>query len=129
MFTTMTEDGGMFYKMQEIQAASLKGMVSNLADSYKIMMNDIGEANDSVLKGIVGSITDAMNNWRYFSKAIEGVAVGYAALKGLQLARTAMLGKKLSQQLMLLRLRNYGKPSCLNRLQCTERSLLPRGGR
>lgn len=94
MFTTMTEDGGMFYKMQEIQAASLKGMVSNLADSYKIMMNDIGEANDSVLKGIVGSITDAMNNWRYFSKAIEGVAVGYAALKGLQLARTAMLGKE-----------------------------------
>lgn len=94
MFTTMTEDGGIFYKMQEIQAASLKGMVSNLADSYKIMMNDIGEANDSVLKGIVGSITDAMNNWRYFSKAIEGVAVGYAALKGLQLARTAMLGKE-----------------------------------
>lgn len=94
MFTTMTEDGGMFYKMQEIQAASLKGMVSNLADSYKIMMNDIGEANDSVLKGIVGSITDAMNNWRYFSKAIEGVAVGYAALKALQLARTAMLGKE-----------------------------------
>lgn len=94
MFTTMTEDGGMFYKMQEIQAASLKGMASNLADSYKIMMNDIGEANDSVLKGIVGSITDAMNNWRYFSKAIEGVAVGYAALKGLQLARTAMLGKE-----------------------------------
>lgn len=94
MFTTMTEDGGMFYKMQEIQAASLKGMVSNLADSYKIMMNDIGEANDSVLKGIVGSITDAMNNWRYFSKAIESVAVGYAALKGLQLARTAMLGKE-----------------------------------
>ena len=94
MFTTMTEDGGVFYKMQEIQAASLKGMVSNLADSYKIMMNDIGEANDSVLKGIVGSITDAMNNWRYFSKAIEGVAVGYAVLKGLQLARTAMLGKE-----------------------------------
>lgn len=94
MFTTMTEDGGMFYKMQEIQAASLKGMVSNLADSYKIMMNDIGEANDSVLKGIVGSITDAMSNWRYFSKAIEGVAVGYAALKGLQMARTAMLGKE-----------------------------------
>ena len=94
MFTTMTEDGSMFYKMQEIQAASLKGMVSNLADSYKIMMNDIGEANDSVLKGIVVSITDAMNNWRYFSKAIEGVAVGYAALKGLQLARTAMLGKE-----------------------------------
>lgn len=94
MFTTMTEDGGMFYKMQEIQAASLKGMVSNLADSYMVMMNDIGEANDSVLKGIVGSITDAMNNWRYFSKAIEGVAVGYAALKGLQLARTAMLGKE-----------------------------------
>ncbi len=94
MFTTMTEDGGMFYKMQEIQAASLKGMISNLADAYQIMMNNIGEANDSVLKGIVGSITDAMNNWRYFSKAIEGVAVGYAALKGLQLARIAMLGKE-----------------------------------
>lgn len=94
MFTTMTEDGGMFYKMQEIQAASLKGMVSNLADVYQVMMNNIGEANDSVLKGIVGSITDAMTNWRYFAKAIEGVAVGYAALKALQLARIAMLGKE-----------------------------------
>lgn len=94
MFTTMTEDGGMFYKMQEIQAASLKGMVSNLADAYQVVMNNIGEANDSVLKGIVGSITDAMTNWRYFAKAIEGVAVGYAALKALQLARIAMLGKE-----------------------------------
>lgn len=94
MFTTMAEDGGMFYKMQEIQAASLKGMVSNLADAYQVMMNNIGEANDSVLKGIVGSITDAMTNWRYFAKAIEGVAVGYAALKALQLARIAMLGKE-----------------------------------
>lgn len=94
MFTTMTEDGGMFYKMQEIQSASLKGMVSNLADAYQVMMNNIGEANDSVLKGIVGSITDAMTNWRYFAKAIEGVAVGYAALKALQLARIAMLGKE-----------------------------------
>ncbi len=94
MFTTMTEDGGMFYKMQEIQAASLKGMVSNLADAYQVMMNNIGEANDSVLKGIVGSITDAMTNWRYFAKAIEGVAVGYAALKALQLARIAILGKE-----------------------------------
>lgn len=94
MFTTMTEDGGMFYKMQEIQSASLKGMVSNLADAYQVMMNNIGEANDSVLKGIVGSITDAMTNWKYFAKAIEGVAVGYAALKALQLARIAMLGKE-----------------------------------
>lgn len=117
MFTTMTEDGGMFYKMQEIQASSLKGMVSNLADSYQIMMNTIGESNDSTLKAIVGGITDAMNNWRYFTKALEGVAIGYASLKALQLARIALLGKEVVETTNSLRAEKLKEAQLLRQQQ------------
>lgn len=94
MFTNMTKEGGMFYKMQEIQSASLKGMVSNLADAYQLMINDIGEANDGVLKNVVSSLTTLMNNWDTIISAMKGVLVGYGALKLYSIGYTAALGKE-----------------------------------
>ena len=41
----MTDKGGIFYKMQEKQANTLKGMISNLRDSIDIAMNEIGKNN------------------------------------------------------------------------------------
>ena len=48
----MTDAGGVFYNMQEIQAETLKGQISNLHDSIDLMLNDIGKANEGTLKGV-----------------------------------------------------------------------------
>ena len=40
----MTNEGGIFYKMQERQAETLRGRITNLADAYDILLYNIGKS-------------------------------------------------------------------------------------
>lgn len=76
VFKRITSAGGIFYNMQEIQAETLAGMISNLKDNFDVMFNEIGKANDGVLKGFVSAISSLVANWRYFAIALNtGVTV------------------------------------------------------
>jgi hypothetical protein len=63
VFKRVTSAGGMFYQMQERQAETLAGQMSNLQDSIDIMLNDIGKANEGILKGVVAALRDVIDNW------------------------------------------------------------------
>ena len=73
VFKTITSEGGIFYKMQEKQSETLRGMVLNLKDSYSLMMNDIGKQNDSVIKNFIKLIRNLINNWRKVAPIIKTV--------------------------------------------------------
>ena len=64
VFKRLTSTGGTFYRMQEIQSETLKGMLSNLGDSIDLMLNEIGNAHDSKIKGAVGSVKELVDGWR-----------------------------------------------------------------
>lgn len=81
IFEDMTNEGGMFYMMQEKQAESLKGKISNLADAYDIMLNDIGQANDGILKGGVEGIAALFENWQKVWSILKTLIIGYGAYK------------------------------------------------
>lgn len=81
IFEDMTNEGGMFYMMQEKQAESLKGKIANLADAYDIMLNDIGEANDGILKGGVEGIAALFSNWEKVWSILKTLILGYGAYK------------------------------------------------
>lgn len=90
--TSKTEDyTGVFYKMQEQQAQTLHGMISNLYDSIDLMMNDIGKANDDFLKNTIGIAKTAVDNWRAIATAIEGIGAVMAVISIKQLARGFMV--------------------------------------
>lgn len=71
VFKRITSAGGIFYNMQEVQAETLAGMMSNLQDTFDLMFNEIGKANEGVLKGFVTLLKDIVNNWQ----TIANVAV------------------------------------------------------
>lgn len=81
IFEDMTNEGGMFYMMQEKQAESLKGKIANLADAYDIMLNDIGQANDGILKGGVEGIAALLSNWKKVWKILGSVIAAYGTYK------------------------------------------------
>lgn len=86
--TSKTEDyTGVFYKMQEQQAQTLHGMISNLYDSIDLMMNDIGKANDDFLKNTVAAAKTVIDNWRAIATAIESIGAVMAVISINQLAR------------------------------------------
>ena len=75
-----TSAGGMFYQMQEIQAETLKGKMRNLKDQMDLMLNDIGETNEAVLKDSVSVFSWAIKNYRALIPVLSTVALGFMGL-------------------------------------------------
>ena len=78
VFKNITQEGGVFYRMQEIQAETLYGQLSNLRDALDIMFNEIGKANDGVLKNFVSILRNIINNYREWLVLIKLVGSGLA---------------------------------------------------
>lgn len=91
VFEDLTSEGGKFYKMQEKQAESLKGKIANLADAYAIMLNEIGEANDGILKGGVEALSAMMNNWKELSRVLLALVATYGTFKAVMIATNVVM--------------------------------------
>lgn len=68
IFKRMTDQGGMFYNMQAIQAETLQGKIANLKDSIDVMLNDIGKQNEWALKGAVSGATALLSSWESITR-------------------------------------------------------------
>ena len=80
VFKNLTEEGGTFYRMQEIQAETLYGQLSNLRDAMDIMFNEIGKANDGVLKNTVSILRSIISNFREWAALLKIVGLSLAAV-------------------------------------------------
>lgn len=82
IFKRLTDSGGLFYNMQEIQAETLQGKISNLKDSIDVMLNSIGKANEDTLKGSIDSIKVLIDNWETVVEVAKtfGVVIGSLAI-------------------------------------------------
>ena len=80
VFKNLTEEGGTFYRMQEIQAETLYGQLSNLRDAMDIMFNEIGKANDGVLKNMVSILRSIIANFREWAALLKMVGLTIAAI-------------------------------------------------
>ena len=89
IFQRMTDKGGTFYNMQEIQAETLQGKISNLRDAFDVMLNDIGTANDDVFKGLISGATVLLRNWETIASVGKDL-VGILALLMLQSNKTGV---------------------------------------
>lgn len=80
-FKDMASEGGKFYEMQEVLSETLAGKISNLRDSYEIMMSSIGNANSGVLKGAINLLTKMMNNYEQIGADLIALASTYGVYK------------------------------------------------
>ena len=87
VFRSMTDAGGTFYKMQEKQSETLKGMISNLHDTIDLMMNDLGKSQEGLLKGSVDLANSVVRNWRAWEMAIRDVTIAWGVLKVAQIIK------------------------------------------
>lgn len=81
VFRRMTDEGGVFYEMQEKQSNTLYGKISNLHDAIDLMLNDIGKSNDGLMKGGVDFARKLVDNWKEVSIALKAVALYLTASK------------------------------------------------
>lgn len=102
IFEDMTDKGGMFYKMQEQQAATLKGRWEKLKDAFDLGLESIGKTtsfgwqNDAILS----ILTSLANNLRVIPKLVNAATFAWVAYNGAQVlfVKTARQGLTLEQQ-------------------------------
>ena len=70
VFEDMTSAGGMFYQMQEVQAQTLAGKISNLRDAYEVMFAEIGGKNERFLKNSVDLVRRLIENYENVGREI-----------------------------------------------------------
>lgn len=91
IFKRMTSEGGTFYRMQEIQAETLQGQISNLKDSVDIMLNDIGKAHEDTLRSSVSFVRSVVQNWRLLATAIQQAGFALAGFSAVKIIRALRL--------------------------------------
>lgn len=97
IFQRMTDKGGTFYNMQEIQAETLQGKISNLKDAFDVMLNDIGKANEGTMKGMVSWSTSMLNNWKALAEIGKALIPILIAIKANSIFAKTSLGQAFSQ--------------------------------
>lgn len=97
IFQRMTDKGGTFYNMQEIQAETLQGKISNLKDAFDVMLNDIGKANEGTMKGMVSWGTSLFDNWKTLAEIGKALIPILIAIKANSMFTKTSLGQAFSQ--------------------------------
>ena len=77
VFEDMTSAGGMFYQMQEVQAQTLAGKISNLKDAYEVMFAEIGGKNETFLKNSVDLLRRLIQNYEDVGREIVALIATY----------------------------------------------------
>ena len=108
VFEEMTSEGGKFFNMQEVQAETLKGKISNLKDAYEVMLNEIGSSKSGKLKNAVDWAKDLMQNYEEIGKKLVRLVYQYGIYKtaliavGLATNTFSLANHKLLQTLVTL---------------------------
>ena len=98
VFKRMTSEGGVFFNMQEEQAKTLAGSISNLHDSIDLMLNAIGKEHDATLKGSIASVRSLVENWREVAAALKfvlSISSPFLVFWGLAKVATSSFGQSL----------------------------------
>lgn len=97
IFQRMTDKGGMFYNMQEVQSNTLYGMIQKMNDAFDVMLNDIGKANEGSFKGLINSATQLLKHWREIAEVGKALATVIALIGARSMFVNSTLGKSFLQ--------------------------------
>lgn len=105
IFRRITDQGGIFYNMQAIQAETLQGKIANLRDSIDVMLNDIGKANEGAFKGTIDFANTLIRNWESVANVGKAIIAVFALVK----LNSMMMGRTMTE--VFLRFSKFQKIS------------------
>lgn len=82
IFKRITNEGGAFYNMQYVLTQTLSGQMAKLKDMWDQLLNTIGQNRQGLLKGLVGGLSNFIQEWRTISVIASSSAslVGFGML-------------------------------------------------
>lgn len=98
VFKRLTDQGGLFYNMQAIQAETLQGKISNLKDSVDIMLNSIGKSNQGVFNWAIDGANTLLRNWEHIMDVGRAIIAVLVAIKLRSMAAGATMKMAFSSE-------------------------------
>ncbi len=90
----LTDEGGMFYQMQEVISESVQAKFKNLRDSFDIMYGDIAKSSiGDFLKDIASVLTKMSRNWQEFIPVLKAGGLAFLGYRGSLMAVNMAMGK------------------------------------
>lgn len=77
----LTGEGSKFGGLMEKQSKTIKGQLSNIADAWEQMMNEIGKSQEGNISGALDITGKLIENWRRIGKVVLSVVAIYGAYK------------------------------------------------
>lgn len=101
----LTGEGGMFFNLMEKQSKTITGQISNIEDSFSMMFNEIGKANEGIINDALSGVSYLLENYKTIGKTLVEIAVAYGtyraalvAVTALQKAHAAVLAQSVVEQ-------------------------------
>lgn len=82
----MTNEGGKFYNLMEMQSTTLSGQISNLGDAWDFMLNSIGEDTQGIASMTISAAMSIIENYDKVGKIILSIAATYGTYKAALIA-------------------------------------------
>lgn len=80
-FKSMSAEGGKFFNLMEKQNKSVTGQISNLADKWSVMLNEIGKSNEGLIYKGIGGVSSLISNYKTVIEVVKGLVLVLGAAK------------------------------------------------
>lgn len=87
---SLTNEGGKFGGLMEAQSKTITGQISNIKDSFFIMLNDIGKANEGIINDALSGVSYLIGNYEKVGKILIELVGTYGAYRTALMAITAL---------------------------------------
>ena len=78
---SLTNEGGKFGGLMEAQSKTITGQISNIKDSFFIMLNDIGKANEGIINDALSGVSYLIGNYEKVGKILIELVGTYGAYR------------------------------------------------
>ena len=91
---SLTDEGGMFAGLMQAQSKTISGQLSNLADSFQTMLNEVGRENEGLISGAIGAASKLVENYEEVGRTLMGLAASYGAYRAVLMAVASSLSDR-----------------------------------
>ena len=86
----LTNEGGMFYNLMQEQSRTITGQISNIEDSFSMMLNNIGQANEGIINDALSGVSYLIENYEMVGRVLLEIVGTYGAYRAALVTITAL---------------------------------------
>lgn len=90
VINNLTNEGGMFFNLMEEQSKTITGQISNIGDSFSMMLNDIGKSSEGIINDALGGVSYLIENYESVGRTLLELVSTYGVYRAALITITSL---------------------------------------